>query len=236
MPLAVDLNTRLTLESRWFDDALWVDRRDVDPDDCHGFENVGAETITQLCGAPAGCTIRLSSDGQALFFEATGSNYLAQPAKVSMRLDSNGRPYLHIDLVYLVAAAPDGLGAAMLWRIVRACHALNIPRVSLQAVGGRKMASLADGQRLLGHYVWPRFGFDGRVHAPDDAAFFSQFPYFPAGVADGAVASLLDLFERRGGRQFWLVAGETRWLWFEVAPTSRSVLTLYKYLTDKEFF
>jgi hypothetical protein len=220
MTVAVDLNERLTLESRWFTDEVWVDRSEVDADDCHGFENVGAETITQLCGAPVGSEIRLSSDGQALFFEVSGSSYLVQPAKVSVRRDMYERPYLHIDLVYLAAAAPDGLAAAMLWRMVRACHALNIPRITLQAVGGRKMASLADGQRVLGHYVWPRYGFAGRVQAASDVEFFRQFPYFPSGVADGAVDSLLELFEQPGGRQFWLVAGETRSLSFEVEPNS----------------
>jgi hypothetical protein len=233
MPAVADLNERLTVESDWFVDVVSVDRSEVDPDDCLGFDDDRDAAITHLCGAPEDAGIQLSSDGQALTFEAYGCKYFEAPAKVKIKRDPHDRPYLHVDFVHLKPDAPAGFAAAMLWRMVRACHALNIPRITLQAVGGRTMQSFQNGERVLGYYAWPRFGFDGRVQADGDAALFRQFLHFPAGVADGSVASLLDLYDRPAGRPFWLIAGTTRSLAFEVAPASRSVLTLHNYLTEK---
>jgi len=236
MTVAVDLNERITVESRWFADEVLVDRSQIDPDDCLGFHDDRDVAITHLCGAPSDAGIQMSFDGQALTFEAYGSKYFEAPAKVKIKRDPQDRPYLHVDFVHLKPDAPVGFAAAMLWRMVRACHTLNIPRITLLAVGGRTTQSFRNGERVLGYYAWPRFGFDGRVQADSDAALFRQFQHFPVGVADGSVASLLDLYDQPAGRPFWLIAGTTRSLAFEVAPASRSVLTLYNYLTEKGFF
>ncbi|WP_233875559.1 hypothetical protein [Paraburkholderia adhaesiva] len=236
MPAAVDLNTPLAIESSWFQDAVPVDRDNVDPDDLQGFEAIGDETITQLCGAPADANIELGFDGQTLIFEVIGSSYLVSTNTVSFHADQNGEPYLYVDFVHLREDAPPGLAAVMLWRMVRACATLKIPHIRLQAVGGRNRPSFPDGSRLLGYYAWPRYGFDGPVQSESDTALFQYFPHFPAGLADGSLKSLLDLFAQPGGRQFWLVGGKQRDLVFEVAPTSRSVQTLHSYLREKEFF
>lgn len=233
---AIDLSELLNVESKWFSPALPVNRANVDPGDMQGFDSIGDETIIELCGAPAGAGVELWCDGQALFFEVAGSNYLAATNTVSFHIDLTGEPYLYVDIIHLVESAPAGLGAAMLWRMVRACATLGIPRILLSAVGGRDCGALPGGARVLGYYVWPRYGFDGQVQSAQDATFFEQFPNFPAGLADGTVQSLLDLLALPGGREFWLVGGRVRDVTFEVASTSRSVLTLHRYLTDKGFF
>ncbi|WP_175720166.1 hypothetical protein [Burkholderia anthina] len=235
MPSTVDLNERLAVESQWFVDAVPIDRSNVAPANFLGFDTVQDEGITHLCGAPADANISLSSNGQALKIQASRSKYFVQPTEVEIRRDPQNAPYLHIGLVYLEADAPPGFAAAMLWRIARGCHTLGISRITLEAVGGRTTGAAGDGQRITGYYAWPRYGFEGLVQDPADTALFRQFRHFPAGVSDGSVTSLLDLFSRRGGRQFWLIAGTRRALAFEVAPTSRSVITLYKYLNEKGF-
>lgn len=235
-PEAVDLNALLIVEREWFSQALPVDRTDVDPGDMQGFDVIADETIIELCGAPVGAGVMLRFDGQALFFDVVGSNYLRGMNTVSLHVDHVGEPYLYVDFIDFVETAPAGLGAAMLWRVVRACAALQIPRILLSAVGGRGYGPLPDGTRVMGYYAWPRYGFDGEVQSAEDARFFQQFPHFPEGLADGTARSLLDLFASPGGREFWLVGGRTRDLTFEVASTSRSVITLHRYLTNKGFF
>ncbi|KVO30523.1 hypothetical protein WJ74_22590 [Burkholderia ubonensis] len=63
--------------------------------------------------------------------------------------------------------------------------------------------------------------------AKADREIADRFPYFPEGVASGAIATLADLLEAAGGREYWLIAGDTRHLTFEVAPTSPSVIALH---------
>ncbi|CAG9243159.1 hypothetical protein BDI4_1240008 [Burkholderia diffusa] len=60
--------------------------------------------------------------------------------------------------------------------------------------------------------------------------------YLGAPSIRGDLKALRDLFEMPGGKEFWLIGGGERSLTFTVAPISRSVLTLSRYLADKGFF
>ncbi|MBR8284399.1 hypothetical protein [Burkholderia vietnamiensis] len=235
---SVDLTQRLTVEAGWFDlPPATIDRSAVDPADQQGFDSIGDATIAQLCGAPAGSTVTMGFDGQALSFDVEAPNYIENVNTVSFRRDQHGQPYLYLDFVWLTKDAPLGFGGALLWRVVRACAALQIRTIRCEAVGGRNSELLQNGDRIMGYYAWPRYGFDGPIMTTQaDQNIANSFPYFPEGVASGAIGTLAELMDAAGGREYWLIAGDKRFVTFEVAPTSRSVITLHRYLTKKEFF
>ncbi|KWO61107.1 hypothetical protein [Burkholderia territorii] len=240
----VNLGRRTVLEDYFFADYVPVDRSQVAPEDQQGFDSVNDATIIALSGALEDAAVTLEYDGTALIFHVTDSRWQTVPARVSYIRDSEEEaPYLYLDVVAFDATAPDGLAAAMLWRMARACMSLGIPRIELYAVGGRDCDDEAPGGgRLGGFYAWPRLGFDGRVLSSahvdrmDDLSLHKKFPFFPAGLARGDLKTLHDLFEVPGGKEFWLIGGGARPLTFTVAPMSRSVLRLNQYLTDKGFF
>ncbi|PCE30224.1 hypothetical protein [Burkholderia ubonensis] len=233
----VDLTETLNIEAAWFDHApVTVDRSAVAPADQQGFDVVDDETITHLCGAPGGATIRMTRDRNALKFDIRHATYLESVNTVSVHRTPAFR-YLYLDFIHLKQDAPRGMGAAMLWRMVRACDTLGLAQIQCHAAGGINMPALANGDRVMGYYAWPRYGFDGPfIVTQADQDIADLFPYFPEGLTDGSVSTLSELFETSGGPQYWMVAGDARDLAFEVAASSPSVITLHRYLNEKEFF
>ncbi|KWF83443.1 hypothetical protein WL94_23730 [Burkholderia cepacia] len=240
----INFARRTALEDYFFSDHVRVDRSHVDPVDLQGFDSVNDATVVALTGALQDATVVLDYDGEALSFDITGSIWQTMPARVSYVRDSEDEaPYLNIDVVAFAKSAPEGLAATMLWRMVRACMSLGIPRIELFAIGGRDCADKAPGGgRIGGYYAWPRLGFDGavlsaeHVEKADDLSLHKKLPFFPDGLARGTLRSLHDLFETPGGKEFWLIGGGERPLTFTVAPMSRSVLRLNRYLTEKGLF
>ncbi|MDA0574124.1 hypothetical protein [Burkholderia gladioli] len=235
--VSIDLTQILTVEPAWFDSApVTVDRSAVPPAQQQGFAQIDDETIAHLCGAPAGASITMTLSQKRLNFEIRAPAYLETFNEVSVRRTPTSR-YLYLDFIHLKGNAPRGMGAAMLWRMARACVALGLDEIQCLASGGIRFNSLSNGERIMGYYAWPRYGFDGAVsvcQADDDLA--ANFPFFPDGLASGSLSRLLDLFDTNGGRQYWLIAGDERNVTFSVAPSSRSVITLHKYLDEMEFF
>lgn len=222
-----------TLEPEWFDDDLPLSRDNFDAADILGMEHIPDITLVHLCGAPRNATVDMYSDGQALIFEVTHSSLIPTRNHIEVRLSPDRQFYVYLKQIHYGANAPDGIGAATLCRIVRACLALGIGSIHAYALGGRKTATPKGMQRFLGYYAWPRYGFDGAFGGQDDEPLIGHYPYLPAGVADGSVRSLHQLLDREGGVQFWFVNGTARNVRFEVAAGSLSMLRLDKYLTDK---
>ncbi|WP_196494500.1 hypothetical protein [Burkholderia pseudomultivorans] len=153
-------------------------------------------------------------------------------------LQTSDTSVLELGTIDLLDNAIAGLGAVMLWRIVRACAKLGIAWIITFAIGGRKAAPEPDGPRLYGYYAWPRFGFNAPIpdRHGDEAALFQYFQGYPVGLADGSLRSLRALYETRFGRDFWRVAGSHRWMTFDVAPHGDSVRTLQRYLIEKGIY
>lgn len=235
--VTIDLSQTLNVEAAWFDSVpAIVDRSAVPPAQQQGFSQIDDETIAHLCGAPSGASVSMNLTRYGLTFEVRDPTYLESFNTVSVRRNANSI-YLYLDFIHLRSNAPRGMGGAMLWRMARACAALGLREIQCLATGGIRFAALPSGDRIMGYYAWPRYGFDGPVSVCDaDDELAANFPFFPEGLASGALTQLLDLFDANGGRQFWLVAGDERDLSFEVAPSSRSVITLHRYLTEMEFF
>jgi len=238
-PSPVDFSHVLPYEAAFFDDGVPVERNELDIAALLGVEGeVPDELLVSLCGAPTGSTIEIYLDAVGrLTFSVTNPTLIKTENRVSVMLGPEAF-VLELGLIDFVDNAIAGLGAAMLWRIVRACDALGIERISAYAVGGRKAAPEPGGPRLYGYYAWPRFGFDAPIpHGTgDEAALFQYFPGYPVGIADGSLQSLRALYATRAGRDFWRVVGSHRWMWFDVAPQSQSVLTLQNYLMEKEIY
>ncbi len=235
----IDLNHTLPYETTFFDDRLTIGRNDLDLAALLGASNeVPDELLVALCGAPAGSDVQtyLDSAGK-LTFAVTHPTLIRSENRISVFQTTDAR-VLELRAIDLADSAVTGLGATMLWRIVRACDTLGIARIIALAVGGRKAPPEPGGPRLHGYYAWPRFGFDAPIpgtHA-DEAALFQFFQSYPAGLADGSLRSLRTLYATRFGRDFWRVAGSHRWVTFDVAPHSASVLTLRDYLIEKGIY
>ncbi|MBW5804290.1 hypothetical protein FOZ70_05945 [Burkholderia sp. COPS] len=234
-----DLSHVLPYETTYFDDRLAVERNGLDISALLGVDgHVPDALLVALCGAPSGSDIQayLDSAGK-LTFAVTHPTLIRSENRISVFRTVDTR-VLELRAIDLADGAVAGLGAAMLWRIVRACDTLDIARISALAMGGRKSPPEPGGPRLHGYYAWPRFGFDAPIpgaHA-DEAALFQYFQGYPVGLADGSLRSLRTLYATRVGRDFWRVAGSHRWMTFDVTPHGASVLTLQDYLIEKGIY
>ncbi|AOI75066.1 hypothetical protein [Burkholderia sp. NRF60-BP8] len=233
----VDLSHVLPYEATYFDDRLTIERNDLDIPALLGVEQeVGDELLVSLCGAPADSDVQayLDSSGR-LTFAATHPRLIRSENRISV-VKNTDASVLELGIIDLSDSAVAGLGAAMLWRIARACDTLGIARIVALAVGGRKTAPQPGGPRLHGYYAWPRFGFDAPIPGEhdDEAALFQYFRGYPIGLADGSLRSLRALYATRSGRDFWRAAGSHRWMTFDVDPRRASLLPLRDYLIEKE--
>ncbi|MBZ5789525.1 hypothetical protein K8353_05325 [Burkholderia contaminans] len=235
----VDLSHTLPYEATFFDDRLAIERNDLDIAALLGVDcPVSDKLLVSLCGAPAGSDVQtyLDSTGK-LTFAVTHPTLIRSENRITV-FQTADRRVLELSAIDLADSATAGFGAAMLWRIVRACDTLGIARISALAMGGRKSPPEPGGPRLLGYYAWPRFGFDAPipgVHA-DEADLFQYFQGYPVGLADGSLRSLRMLYATRIGRDFWRAAGSHRWVTFDVAPHGTSVLALRDYLIEKGIY
>lgn len=234
-----DLSHVLPYETTYFDDRLTVERNGLDISALLGVDgHVPDALLVSLCGAPTGSEIQAYLDSRGwLTLSVTNTIWIRSENRVSVRRESD-TSLLELKTIDLVDNAIAGLGAAMLWRIVRASDTLGISRIIAFAAGGRKAAPKPGGRRLLGYYAWPRFGFDAPIpdKCSDEAALFQYFQGRPAGLADGSLRSLRALYATRFGRDFWRVAGSHRWMSFDVAPHGTSVQALQRYLMEKGIY
>ncbi|MCA7936035.1 hypothetical protein [Burkholderia cepacia] len=235
----VDLSHVLPYETTYFDDRLAVERNGLDISALLGVDgHVPDALLVSLCGAPSGSEIQAYLDSRGwLTLSVTNTTWIRSENRVSVRRESD-TSLLELKTIDLVDNAIAGLGAAMLWRIVRASDTLGISRIIAFAAGGRKAAPKPGGRRLLGYYAWPRFGFDAPIpdKCSDEAALFQYFQGRPAGLADGSLRSLRALYATRFGRDFWRVAGSHRWMSFDVAPHGTSAQALQRYLIEKGIY
>jgi len=235
----VDLSHALPYEIAYFDNRLAVDRNDLNISALLGVDgDVSDEVLVSLCGAPAGSEIQAYLDStDRLTFSVTHSALIRSENRISVFRESD-TSLLELKTIDLADSAIAGLGAVMLWRIVRACDTLGIARIKALAAGGRKAAPKPGGRRLFGYYAWPRLGFDAPIpdRHGDEAALFQYFKGYPIGLADGSLRSLRALYTTRFGRDFWRVTGSHRWMTFDVAPRSESVRALQAYLIEKGIY
>ncbi|AOR71563.1 hypothetical protein BBJ41_29350 [Burkholderia stabilis] len=235
----VDLSHVLPYETTYFDDRLAVDRNDLDIAALLGVDgDVSDALLVSLCGAPAGSEIEAYLDStDRLTFAVTHPILIRSVNRVSV-LKTNDTSALELGTIDFVDNAAAGLGAVMLWRIVRACATLKIAWIRTFAIGGRKAPPEPGGPRRHGYYAWPRFGFDAPIPDPhgDEAALFQYFQGYPVGLADGSLRSLRALYATRSGRDFWRTAGSHRLMTFNVAPHGKSVLALQAYLIERGIY
>ena len=235
----VDLSRVRPYEMPYFDDRLTVDRNDLDIAARLGLDgDVPDELPVSLCGTPAGSDIQVYLDStNRLTFSVTHPGLIRSENRVSV-LQTHDASLPELGAVDLADNAVVGLGAAMPWRIVRACDRLKIARITAFAIGGRKAPPEPGGRRLCGYYAWPRLGFDAPIPGPhgDEAALFQYFQGYPVGLADGSLRSLRALYATRSGRDFWRAAGSHRVMTFNVVPDGASVLALQRYLIEKGIY
>ncbi|WP_412760723.1 GNAT family N-acetyltransferase [Paraburkholderia tropica] len=124
-----------------------------------------------------------------------------------------GQPFLHIEfLVVKPAAAGQGLGTKMFWRIARACLSLKIRKVTLVAIGGREVGPSSmpgdlSPRRWTGYAFWPGLGFDGKVPSSVRTFAAANFPHHPPGIA--TKTRVRQFYGSRDEEAFWRLCGAT---------------------------
>lgn len=235
----VDLSRVLPYEMPYFDDRLTVDRNDLDIAARLGLDgDVPDELPVSLCGTPAGSDIQVYLDStNRLTFSVTHPGLIRSENRLSV-LQTHDASLPELGAVDLADNAVVGLGAAMPWRIVRACDRLKIARITAFAIGGRKAPPEPGGRRLCGYYAWPRLGFDAPIPGPhgDEAALFQYFQGYRSGWPTDRFGLCVRFTRRAPGETSGARAGSHRVMTFNVAPDGASVLALQRYLIEKGIY
>ncbi|POM16560.1 Uncharacterised protein [Burkholderia cepacia] len=148
-----DLSHVLPYETTYFDDRLAVERNGLDISALLGVDgHVPDALLVSLCGAPTGSEIQAYLDSRGwLTLSVTNTIWIRSENRVSVRRESD-TSLLELKTIDLVDNAIAGLGAAMLWRIVRASDTLGISRIIAFAAGGpegRAQTGRAPATRIL---------------------------------------------------------------------------------------
>jgi hypothetical protein len=224
-------------ESAWFERGVSVHRRG-NPADVLGVE-LDDSMLAMLAGAFSNAVVHVDVAPEGLSFSVTHPEWIETQSQNLVSFGyRNGKLVLELHRIDLSEAAPEGLAAVMLLRMVRTCQDLKADYITLFAAGGRT-AWLEEGRpRYWGYYAWPRFGFNFGLRSHAEYAghmrfLDEEFLYYPVGVTD--CEDVLSLMSRPGGDKLWCMAGFQATMDFELAPKSDSVQTLANYLKQKGF-
>lgn len=105
---AVPKTAVATLEPSLLDDALRVNRNGLNVEQMLGMASpVKDITLVHLCGAPAGASVEVQSDGQAMILEARHHDLIKTANEVSVH-KVQGALQLSLDMINFADAAPAG--------------------------------------------------------------------------------------------------------------------------------
>ena len=196
------------------------------------------DQVKRLCGATtnARITVRYKSRWGAevggedvpagLFFEVENLAYNRSDAMVGIYFDeTSDELMLYIKTVDFIVGRVKYLAARMVAVIVRESMKIGVTRLRLLAAGGREWEDLvpATGERWGGYFVWPLYGFDMAL-GDSDESLISEFPFFPKDLS--ACATVRDVLEIEGGREYWKVCGNGHYMEFDLSSPSTPSITI----------
>jgi len=167
-------------------------------------------------GAKGSCSYTgldvVGTNARGLRFEVRHNDWIhpGHSNEVWLYRTAGGHLELRIESVFLSPAAPRGLATLVLWRMVRACVALDIRRITLFAIGGRSRdlagERFRDGSRWGGYYYWPSVGFDGQIDDADRQFIDANYRFPQEIEKQPNVRGIFDL-EGGKGAHFWRYNG-----------------------------
>lgn len=130
-----------------------------------------------------------------------------------LRIDSNGKPFIKNEY-FKAKKAGEGVGTEVFSRQVTKAKSMGFAYIECHA---------AQSRNLNGYYTWPRLGYDAPLTGIPEAK--QRFP---------GVETVLDVFEREGGAEWWKENGvalpKAR---FDLSDGSRSLKVLNAYREER---
>jgi hypothetical protein len=204
------------------------------------------EDIRDVAGAPSGSTVdvqdvsRWGPTGEdrpppGLYFLTSHPQFIDGSNAIGICLDPALGYFVYIKDVFFNDAAPSGMGAVALAKVVRFCLRNGIVGIGLYGAGGRRWiniqkGSVDTGKRWIGYYFWARCGFDMQLLA-QDLTLITEFRH-PSHLSSCRRVS--DVLQDPDGPQWWQTCGSGHFMTFDTSSsTSRSVVTLEAYMALK---
>lgn len=193
------------------------------------------DQVKRLCGATtsAKVTVRYKSRWSeaevgeedvpaGLFFEVENPAYNRSDCVVGIYLDApSDELMLYIKSVNFIKGRVKSLAARMVAVIVREAKNIGITRLRLLAAGGRDWEDFeSEGEkpeRWGGYFAWPVYGFNMDL-GESDLSLMDEFPFFPKDLS--ACATVLDVLNLEGGREWWKVCGNGHYMEFDLSSAS----------------
>jgi hypothetical protein len=116
------------------------------------------------------------------------------------------------------------LGAKSLKSQVDAAQSMKVARITTFA--------LTDGKGSVGHKVWADLGYNGRLSKTVQNQWRDANPMERYSSLKPP-RTIHELYERRGGREFWARRGESQRMVFRLDRGSKSVKKLNAYIKAK---
>lgn len=183
---------------------------------------VTAKDLQGLLGAPSGAHVSVDtkSGGHPVFI-VTHSLY-EQP-HISALVDlGGGRKMMQLELFHLKPTAPKGMGTTAFQSMTENARRLGIEAIHIPEAA--RVDSQRESERMVGYYVWPLFGADGKIPADKQG----QLPESLKGSTH-----LSQLMATEEGSAWWKANGKTVACTFLTAPDSVSSQAFSRYLAKR---
>ena len=137
--------------------------------------------------------------------------------------DSSGRTKIDLDLFFLKRGNFTNSDGETEFGVLPQYQGKGIGTKSLSrqafyaAKNGVKYISAyaAEGDGMIGYYVWPKLGFDGPL-----TSYMKRFAQ--RHFKDNNINTILDIFDKPDGDSFWYDYGNSNSVIFNLSPKSRS--------------
>lgn len=173
----------------------------------------------RLLGAPEGSTIAVDRHPSGgLIFHVDHDELFEQQQRAYCLKKADGTPFMLLDLYHLKKGAPGGTGLRAFSQMVAQGRAMGLDAIVIPEA--------ARTSRMVGYWVWPRFGADGDI--PDN-----KVAELPKSLK--SCEKLSDLMKTQEGRDWWLDKGETVFCFFKLDPSSSNSQVLRDYQDEKGF-
>jgi len=173
----------------------------------------------RLIGAPPGSTIEVTGVNKTFNIRTTHPLYDGPQLRFLDRDPVTDELVMHNYIFNLKPDAPEGFGLWVFANQVLALQKLNFDEI--QTLGYRM-----DIFGYIGHYVWPRMGFNAKI--PPE--------YSPLIQRDLGITphDLHDLMSTKEGRDWWKNRGDSLELTFDLKSKSAALKKLAEYLEERQ--
>lgn len=192
-----------------------------------GDEPLSLNALARLSGCPAGGTISVDADDEAVFLTVRHEKWITNARSnrnfVEIRSDDDGY-YLYLDYIWFSDDCPKGSGAVALLRMALEAKRLGFTRIDLLAAGGTGIKSGKWTEKFWGFELWPRLGFDTLLQ-PAILALTEKIPHL-SHIKKVSELIAVDL-------DWWKINGDGWEMSFDLTAGSASWDTLHHFISER---